>query len=121
MALFIMLCILACKAAEGKRYAISNNQHLSDIPVDIPTNSEEVMICRKPIKKLRANVFSQLSRCLDLNLSSNIIKVIQAGAFTGLQKLERLDLCNNRIEILTPKIFSDLASLENSNYPWITG
>ena len=86
----------------SKRLYFSRGQGLTEIPTDIPSDVEEVMIVHNKISRVRRNVFENLTQCRSLDLHHNIITTIKKRAFNGLRNLEILYLENNVISYIKP-------------------
>ncbi len=85
---------------------------LSTIPDDIPAEAVTVFIRDNSIRRVPADVFSQLSHCTFISLTYNEIEQIEPGAFNGLISLEDLYLYNNKLSVIEPGTFNGLISLQ---------
>lgn len=86
--------------------------HLTAVPDDIPADTRWVYLYNNEISRIRINVFSHLTNCTKLWMSSNSISVIEPDAFNGLQSLQVLDLRYNSISEINARDFSELQSLQ---------
>ena len=62
-------------------------ENFTDIPDNIPTDAIRVVILQMKITIIKANVFENLSKCMDMVLWSNDIIEIEPGVFHGLETL----------------------------------
>ena len=106
---FVGADVLGC---HGYTYDTSYSE-LTSIPTDIPSNATIVKLNNNLIINLTSSVFSHLSQCKNIHLSSNKILLIQSGAFTGLQGLTHLDLSIKHIsQTIEPTMWIGLQYLE---------
>ena len=84
---------------------------LNEVPTDIPREAREVYTGGNNITALKSYSFSNLSQCIELDLSLNIIAQIDPGAFFGLQKLEQLGLNRNMLTEITGDTWQGIQTL----------
>ena len=98
--------ILGC---HGSDY-YANDQDLTSVPVDIPPKSTRVYLQNNRIRNLESGVFSQLSVCIELDMSYNRLSNIERGSFRGLDTLYSLNLQRNYLQNLVEGTFEGLIS-----------
>ena len=85
---------------------------LTEVPDDIPEETNVVKLKRNNIATLKSGNFSHMYSCLFLDLSFNNISLIEPDAFEGLDSLYTMWLSNNSLQILTSGMFQQLKNLE---------
>ena len=108
------VCPNGCQCMEKKleHLTICMNTSLTEIPTNIPVNTDQLHFTGNRIKIIRRDSFSQLSSLNTLSLTHCQIEVIEPNAFSGLSNLAYLDLQFNNIKQLQPHGFSGLFNLK---------
>ena len=77
----------------------------TEIPSDLPLDTEEIAITGMTIKTLRDNSFHNMVHLYRINLKCNEISHVEAGTFAGLPALARLYLADNDLVTISWNIF----------------
>ena len=85
---------------------------LTQVPNDIPEETNYVSLKRNNIASLSSGNFSHMYSCIFLDLRYNNISLIEPNAFEGLDSLYTLWLSNNNLHNLTSGMFQQLKNLE---------
>lgn len=106
---------------EGLKTFRCSNAQLTEVPRDIPNDTNKLYLDSNRIPFLPRDAFRDLPLLLELDLSHNAIASIESGAFRGLaEHLRSLDLSSNRLVSVSKDIFSNLKAKVNlSNNPWL--
>ncbi|XP_067897859.1 transforming growth factor beta activator LRRC33-like isoform X2 [Heterodontus francisci] len=72
---------------------------LHHVPVDLPVETEELLLNGNEIKTIKNRSLSTYWRLHTLNLSGNQLELIESGAFNHNRNLKDLNLKNNRIDL----------------------
>ena len=87
-------------------------QNMTHIPLQIPTNTEELYLKQNNIRTLRQGNFAGLRGLRNLVLTQCQIERIDSNAFSGLRMLSVLDLRWNKIKEIQSYTFSGLFRLK---------
>ncbi|KFP79435.1 Leucine-rich repeat-containing protein 3B, partial [Acanthisitta chloris] len=106
---------------EGLKTFRCSNARLTEIPRDIPNDTNKLYLDSNRIPFLPRDAFWDLPLLLELDLSHNAIASVDSGAFRGLaEHLHSLDLSSNRLVSVSKDAFSHLKAKVNlSNNPWL--
>ncbi|XP_078135518.1 leucine-rich repeat-containing protein 3B [Sander vitreus] len=116
-------CSKSCYCSEsdsgGKTVRCSNLQ-LTEIPQDIPNDTQRIYLDFNLFTTVPTNAFTGLPYLVELDLSHNELSQLEPGAFRGLgSTLQFLDLSSNKLVNFTPEAFEGLRSRANlTNNPW---
>ncbi|XP_038152718.1 leucine-rich repeat-containing protein 3B [Cyprinodon tularosa] len=116
-------CSKRCYCSEtesgGKTMRCSNLQ-LTEIPEDIPNDTQHVYLDFNLLTAVPTNAFAGLTQLVELDLSHNEISQLEHGAFRGLgTSLQFLDLSSNKLVNFNPVAFEGLKARANlTNNPW---
>ncbi|XP_032429327.1 leucine-rich repeat-containing protein 3B [Xiphophorus hellerii] len=117
-------CSKRCYCSEtesgGKTMRCSNLQ-LTEIPEDIPNDTQRVYLDFNLLSAVPTNAFAGLTHLVELDLSHNEISQLEPGAFRGLSSsLQFLDLSSNKLVNFNPDAFEGLRARANlTNNPWL--
>ncbi|TWW64609.1 leucine-rich repeat-containing protein 17 isoform X3 [Takifugu flavidus] len=105
----------------GEKYLDCQDQQLTTVMQDWPTDIQHLLLARNKIQVLRDNMFSQFTQLKSLDLQQNDISMVEDGAFAGLTQLTTLLLQHNGLrtaseEILLP--MRRLTYLRIYDNPW---
>ncbi|NWU93074.1 LRC3B protein, partial [Upupa epops] len=105
---------------EGLKTFRCSNAQLTEVPRDIPNDTNKLYLDFNRIPFLPRDAFRDLPFLLELDLSHNSISGIESGAFGGLtERLRSLDLSSNQLVSLSTDTFIPLkAKLNLSDNPW---
>ncbi|NXN91702.1 LRC3B protein, partial [Rhinopomastus cyanomelas] len=105
---------------EGLKTFRCSNAQLTEVPRDIPNDTNKLYLDFNRIPFLPRDAFRDLPFLLELDLSHNSIAGIESGAFRGLtEHLHSLDLSSNRLVSVGKDTFSNLKAKVNlSDNPW---
>ncbi|XP_054252864.1 leucine-rich repeat-containing protein 3C [Indicator indicator] len=105
---------------EGLKTFRCSNARLTEVPRDIPNDTNKLYLDSNRIPFLPRDAFRDLPVLLELDLSHNAIAGVESGAFQGLaDHLHTLDLSSNRLVSLGKEAFSHLKAKVNlSDNPW---
>ncbi|XP_033127435.1 uncharacterized protein LOC117125143 [Anneissia japonica] len=104
----------SCKAyskLSGTYYNCSG-RGVRSIPMNIPYQTETLLLKDNAIKQVRSNVFVTLTNLHSLDLSNNRINNIQMSGFLGLTNLQILNLSGNSLVQLPVELFRPIRGLE---------
>lgn len=116
-------CSKSCYCSEsdngGKTVRCSNLQ-LTEIPQDIPNDTQRVYLDFNLLTTVPANAFAGLPYLVELDLSHNELSQLEPGAFKGLgSSLQFLDLSSNKLVNFKSEAFEGLRARTNlTNNPW---
>lgn len=98
-----------------------SNLQLTEIPEDIPNDTQHVYLDFNLLTAVPTNAFASLTHLVELDLSHNEISQLEPGAFRGLgSSLEFLDLSSNKLVNFNPDAFEGLRARANlTNNPWL--
>ncbi len=85
---------------------------LTDIPTDIPTEAEWVILSHNDISSVPAGVLDPLTSCYTLNLAFNDISSVEHGAFWEMSSLTYLYLQYNKISLVEAGMFLGMNHLK---------
>ncbi|XP_066548133.1 leucine-rich repeat-containing protein 52 [Amia ocellicauda] len=88
-----------------------SGQQLTDLPVDMPLATRQLIISNNRIKELPALQLNYLSDLVYLDCSNNSLTEISESTFGNLRKLAYLDLSFNALAQVDDRTFGPLASL----------
>ncbi|TFK10671.1 phosphate-regulating neutral endopeptidase [Platysternon megacephalum] len=112
-----------CYHAEEDGYKTfrCSNAQLTEVPKDIPNDTNKLYLDFNQIAFLPIDAFRNLPVLLELDLSHNAIVRIESGAFRGLSEhLHSLDLSSNKLVSVNKDVFSNLKAKVNlSSNPWL--
>ncbi|NXY91953.1 LRR3C protein, partial [Alcedo cyanopectus] len=105
---------------EGLKTFRCSNAQLTEVPRDIPNDTNKLYLDFNRIPFLPRDAFRDLPLLLELDLSHNSISSVESGAFRGLaEHLHSLDLSSNRLVSVSKDTFSNLKAKVNlSDNPW---
>ncbi|KAF6728401.1 Leucine-rich repeat-containing protein 3B [Oryzias melastigma] len=110
-----------CSESEtgGKTVRCSNLQ-LTEIPLDIPNDTQRIYLDFNLLTSVPTNAFGGLSHLVELDISHNELTQLEPGAFRGLgPSLQFLDLSSNKLVNFNPEAFDGLRAYANlTNNPW---
>ncbi|KAK2143861.1 hypothetical protein LSH36_806g00011 [Paralvinella palmiformis] len=101
-----------CMQKVKEHLTICMNTSLTEIPDNIPANTDQLHFKGNRIRILRRGSFTRLSSLNTLSLTHCQIEIIEPNAFSGLGSLAYLDLQFNGIRELQPYAFSGLFALK---------
>ncbi|XP_061231288.1 leucine-rich repeat-containing protein 3C [Neopsephotus bourkii] len=106
---------------EGLKTFRCSSARLTEVPRDIPNDTNKLYLDSNRIPFLPRDAFRDLPLLLELDLSHNAITSIESGAFLGLaEHLRSLDLSSNNLVSVSKDTFSNLKAKVNlSNNPWL--
>ncbi|NXU59790.1 LRR3C protein, partial [Turnix velox] len=106
---------------EGLKTFRCSNARLTEIPRDIPNDTNKLFLDSNRIPFLPRDAFRDLPLLLELDLSHNAIASVESGAFRGLtEHLHSLDLSSNRLVSLGKEALGNLRAKVNlSDNPWL--
>lgn len=106
---------------EGLKTFRCSNARLTEVPKDIPNDTNKLYLDSNRIPFLPRDAFRDLPLLLELDLSHNAIAAVESGAFRGLaDHLRSLDLSSNRLVSLSKDVLSNVKAKVNlSNNPWL--
>lgn len=116
-------CSKSCYCSEseisGKTVRCSNLQ-LTEIPQDIPNDTQHIYLDFNLLTTVPANAFAGLPHLVELDLSHNELSHLEPGAFQGLgSSLQFMDLSFNKLVNFNPEAFEGLRAHANlTNNPW---
>uniref|UniRef100_A0A8C6NQ27 Leucine rich repeat containing 3Ca n=1 Tax=Nothobranchius furzeri TaxID=105023 RepID=A0A8C6NQ27_NOTFU len=116
-------CSKRCYCSEselgGKTVRCSNLQ-LTEIPEDIPNDTQHFYLDFNLLTSVPTNAFVGLTHLVELDLSHNELSQLELGAFRGLSSsLQFLDLSSNKLKKFNPDAFEGLRARANlTNNPW---
>ncbi|KFZ51537.1 Leucine-rich repeat-containing protein 3B, partial [Antrostomus carolinensis] len=94
---------------EGLKTFRCSNARLTEVPRDIPNDTNKLYLDSNQIPFLPRDAFRDLPLLLELDLSHNAIANVESGAFRGLaEHLHSLDLSSNRLVSVSKDAFSNL-------------
>ncbi|XP_069490869.1 leucine-rich repeat-containing protein 3C [Ambystoma mexicanum] len=112
-----------CYPAEEDGYKTfrCSNALLTEIPKDIPNDTNKLFLDFNQITFIPNDAFRNLPALMELDLSHNAITSLESGAFRGLsENLHSLDLSSNRLVTVNKEVFSSLKARTNlSGNPWL--
>ncbi|XP_010190855.1 PREDICTED: leucine-rich repeat-containing protein 3B-like [Mesitornis unicolor] len=99
---------------EGLKTFRCSNARLTEVPRDIPNDTNKLYLDSNRIPFLPRDAFRDLPLLLELDLSHNAIASVESGAFRGLaEHLHSLDLSSNRLVSGSKDAFSSLKAKVN--------
>uniref|UniRef100_A0A8B9FCQ5 LRC3B protein n=1 Tax=Amazona collaria TaxID=241587 RepID=A0A8B9FCQ5_9PSIT len=106
---------------EGLKTFRCSNARLTEVPRDIPNDTNKLYLDSNRIPFLPRDAFRELPLLLELDLSHNAIASVESGAFRGLaEHLRSLDLSSNKLVSVSKDAFSNLQAKVNlSDNPWL--
>ncbi|XP_025973629.1 leucine-rich repeat-containing protein 3C [Dromaius novaehollandiae] len=106
---------------EGLKTFRCSNARLTEVPKDIPNDTNKLYLDSNRIPFLPRDAFRDLPLLLELDLSHNAIAGVESGAFRGLaDHLRSLDLSSNKLVSVSKDAFNHLKAKVNlSNNPWL--
>uniref|UniRef100_A0A8C6IQU7 Uncharacterized protein n=1 Tax=Melopsittacus undulatus TaxID=13146 RepID=A0A8C6IQU7_MELUD len=106
---------------EGMKTFRCSHARLTEVPRDIPNDTNKLYLDSNRIPFLPRDAFRDLPVLLELDLSHNAITGVESGAFRGLaEHLRSLDLSSNRLVSVSKDAFSNLKAKVNlSDNPWL--
>nr|XP_020461808.1 leucine-rich repeat-containing protein 3B-like [Monopterus albus] len=112
-------CYCSENESSGKTVRCSNLQ-LTEIPEDIPNDTQRIYLDFNLFTKVPTNAFVGLPHLVELDLSHNELSQLEPGAFRGLgSSLQLLDLSFNKLVNFNPEAFEGLHARANlTNNPW---
>lgn len=116
-------CSKSCYCSEnessGKMMRCSNLQ-LTEIPQDIPNDTQRIYLDYNLLTKVPTNAFAGLPHLVELDLSHNELSRLDPAAFRGLgPSLRFLDVSSNKLVNFSAEAFEGLRSRANlTNNPW---
>ena len=88
-----------------------DRQGLTEVPRGIPHHVRTVFLYRNEITSIPSGIFSNLTKCKNLNLENNNITELRPGMFNGLVSLTKLKLSHNHITTIEAGTFDPLEKL----------
>ncbi|XP_052468268.1 leucine-rich repeat-containing protein 3B-like [Carassius gibelio] len=106
--------------AFGGKAMRCSNLHLTEIPQDIPNDTQHLYLDYNLLTSIPANTFHDLPMLAELDLSHNELALLEPGAFRGLAaSLQFLDLSSNQLTTLDPDAFEGVTARSNfTGNPW---
>ncbi|MBN3313821.1 LRC3B protein, partial [Atractosteus spatula] len=116
-------CARGCYCSErpgGAKTVRCSSLGLTEIPRDIPNDTQQLYLDYNHITTVPAHAFRELPLLGELDLSHNELAKLEPGAFRGLAgSLEFLDLSSNKLMTLSSEAFESLRARTNfSNNRW---
>nr|ABB21056.1 variable lymphocyte receptor A [Eptatretus burgeri] len=100
-----------CSCNNNKNSVDCSNKRLTAIPINIPTDTENLKLDYNKLSSLPRMAFHNLKELTYLNLDTNQLQTLPAGVFNHLVELDRLDLNYNQLKSLPPGVFDHLTKL----------
>nr|ABB21067.1 variable lymphocyte receptor A [Eptatretus burgeri] len=104
-----------CSCNNNKNSVDCSNKKLTAIPINIPTDTENLKLDYNSLSSLPNTAFHNLNKLTFLDLGYNELPTLSAGVFDHLVNLDKLYLNKNQLKSLPPKIFDSLTKLT-----WLT-
>nr|ABB21081.1 variable lymphocyte receptor A [Eptatretus burgeri] len=100
-----------CSCNNNKNSVDCSNKKLTAIPINIPTDTENLKLDYNKLSNLPSKAFHHLSKLTYLSLDNNQLQALPVGVFDHLVSLDKLVLSDNQLKSLPPKIFDSLTKL----------
>nr|ABB21048.1 variable lymphocyte receptor A [Eptatretus burgeri] len=100
-----------CSCNNNKNSVDCSNKKLTAIPINIPTDTENLKLNYNKLSSIHHTAFHGLKELTYLSLDNNQLQTLPAGVFNHLVELDRLDLNYNQLKSLPSKIFDSLTKL----------
>ncbi|KAM7537665.1 hypothetical protein Aperf_G00000075381 [Anoplocephala perfoliata] len=102
-----------------------SGQGLTDIPKNLPLNTERLIISSTSITRLKKESFWHLPVVTQIVLIQNNITAIEDGVFEGVKNLQNLDLRQNRLRCIYDGTFQNarnlrVLKLDQNKISWIS-
>nr|ABB21034.1 variable lymphocyte receptor A [Eptatretus burgeri] len=100
-----------CSCNNNKNSVDCSNKKLTAIPINIPTDTENLKLNYNKLRELEPKAFHRLSKLTYLSLDNNQLQTLPEGVFDQLVELDELYLQYNKLKSLPSKIFDSLTKL----------
>nr|ABB21053.1 variable lymphocyte receptor A [Eptatretus burgeri] len=100
-----------CSCNNNKNSVDCSSKRLTAIPINIPTDTENLKLDYNKLSSLPRMAFHGLNKLTILNLNDNQLQTLPEGVFDQLVNLNKLYLRQNQLESLPPGIFDKLTKL----------
>nr|ABB59068.1 variable lymphocyte receptor A [Eptatretus stoutii] len=100
-----------CTCNDQTKNVDCSSKGLTAIPINIPTDTDNLKLDYNKLSSLPSNVFHNLKELTNLNLQYNELQALPVGVFDHLVSLDKLVLNYNKLKSLPPKIFDKLTKL----------
>nr|ABB21026.1 variable lymphocyte receptor A [Eptatretus burgeri] len=100
-----------CSCNNNKNSVDCSSKRLTAIPINIPTDTENLKLDYNKLSSLSATAFHRLSSLTYLSLFNNQLQALPEGVFDQLVNLNKLYLQENKLTSLPPGIFDKLTKL----------
>nr|ABB21041.1 variable lymphocyte receptor A [Eptatretus burgeri] len=100
-----------CSCNNNKNSVDCSSKRLTAIPINIPTDTENLKLNYNKLSKLSPTVFHHLTKLRQLYLSNNQLQALPIGVFDQLVNLTDLRLNQNQLQSLPDGVFDKLTSL----------
>nr|ABB21061.1 variable lymphocyte receptor A [Eptatretus burgeri] len=100
-----------CSCNNNKNSVDCSSKRLTAIPINIPTDTENLKLDYNKLSNLPPKAFHHLSKLTYLSLGENQLQSLPEGVFDQLVNLNKLYLYQNQLTSLPPGIFDKLTKL----------
>nr|XP_033812647.1 reticulon-4 receptor [Geotrypetes seraphini]XP_033812648.1 reticulon-4 receptor [Geotrypetes seraphini] len=109
----VKACPMACLCSSEPKITVNcQQQKLTEIPSEIPIQSQRIFLHNNKIIQVKDKSLSLCHNMTILRIHSNNISLIESLAFYGLHKLEELDIGDNiNLKSINPITFQGLTRL----------
>uniref|UniRef100_A0A8C6S844 TIR domain-containing protein n=1 Tax=Neogobius melanostomus TaxID=47308 RepID=A0A8C6S844_9GOBI len=101
------------ESSEEMKEVLCQSRALTEIPDDIPTNTNVLDMSFNNISEIKRTDLAHLSELVSLIFDHNSLKHIEDKAFANLKELKTLRLSHNRLTNLTDQTFQGLDQLRS--------
>nr|ABB21065.1 variable lymphocyte receptor A [Eptatretus burgeri] len=100
-----------CSCNNNKNSVDCSYKKLTAIPINIPTDTENLKLNYNKLRELEPTAFHGLNKLTYLNLQWNQLQTLPVGVFDHLVNLDKLYLTSNKLKSLPSGIFDKLTNL----------
>nr|ABB21102.1 variable lymphocyte receptor A [Eptatretus stoutii] len=100
-----------CTCNDQTKNVDCSSKGLTAIPINIPTDTDNLKLDYNKLSSLSAKAFHSLSSLTFLELSYNQLQTLPTGVFDHLVNLNELRLGTNQLTSLPPRVFDSLTKL----------
>nr|ABB21032.1 variable lymphocyte receptor A [Eptatretus burgeri] len=101
-----------CSCNNNKNSVDCSSKRLTAIPINIPTDTENLKLNYNKLRELEPTAFHNLKELTYLNLDTNQLQSLPAGVFDELKNLETLWIQQNQLQSLPVGVFDHLVNLD---------